>query len=59
VRPEPWHLSYAPISVQATQTLTPDVLAEALAVESVLGHEIVCARLADIHERYVRNVDAP
>ena len=33
--------------------------AEALAVESVLGIAIVRARLADIHERYVRNVDAP
>jgi LAS superfamily LD-carboxypeptidase LdcB len=59
VRPEPWHLSYAPLSVAATRAVTPDVLSAALDAEEVLGHEVVRARLVEIHERYVSNVDAP
>jgi LAS superfamily LD-carboxypeptidase LdcB len=59
VHPEPWHLSYAPVSLPATQALTPDVLAEALSAHDVLGKEIVRLRLAEIHARYIANVDAP
>jgi LAS superfamily LD-carboxypeptidase LdcB len=59
VHPEPWHLSYAPVSLAATRALTPDVLAEALDSQEVLGKEIVRLRLAEIHRQYVVNVDAP
>ena len=59
VRPEPWHLSYAPVSLAATRAMTPDVLAEALDSQEVLGKEIVRLRLAEIHAQYVVNVDAP
>jgi LAS superfamily LD-carboxypeptidase LdcB len=59
VRPEPWHLSYAPVSLAAVLAVTPDVLREALDSQNVLGREIVRMRLADIHAKYVVNVDAP
>jgi hypothetical protein len=59
VRPEPWHLSYAAVSVPALNALTPEVLAEALATEEISGREIVLARLPDLHRRYVRGVDFP
>lgn len=59
VRPEAWHLSYAPVSVPATELLTPDVLCEALGAQSVLGYEIVRARVHDIHAQYVINIDRP
>ena len=56
---EPWHLSYAPVSVAAQRAVTPEVLSAALDAEQVLGREVVRSRLAEIHERYVSNVDAP
>jgi len=59
VFPEPWHLSYAPVSLRALESLTPEVFAEALATSSVLGREILLARIDAIYRRYVVNVDAP
>jgi len=59
VQPEPWHLSYAPVSLAALQALTPEVLGEALESQMILGLEIVRSRVRDIHARYVLAVDAP
>lgn len=59
VQPEPWHLSYAPVSVPALAALTVDVLREALSHEPLDGLEDVAAQLTDIHERYVARIDAP
>lgn len=59
VRPEPWHLSYAPVSVPATLLITPDVLSEALGAEAVSGFDVLRARMHHIHAQYVINVDAP
>lgn len=59
VFPEPWHLSYAPLSVPALQALTVEVLAEAIAGSELCAREWVLARLPEIHARYVNNVDAP
>lgn len=59
VQPEPWHLSYAPVSVPALQALTPQVLGQALESRTILGLEIVRSRLPDIHARYVLGVDEP
>ena len=59
VHPEPWHLSYAPVSTVALELLTPEVVADAVRASGMLGKEIVLERLNDIHRRYVANVDAP
>ena len=59
VLPEPWHLSYAAVSVDATRALTVDVLERTVRDSTVLGKEHVLARLADIHARYVASVDMP
>lgn len=59
VLPEPWHLSYAPLSVPALEALTVEVLAEAIAGSELCAREWVLARLPQIHARYVNNVDAP
>lgn len=59
VAPEPWHLSYAPVSVPALGQLSEAVLREALATSDLSGKEIVVARLAQIHQRYVASVDSP
>jgi LAS superfamily LD-carboxypeptidase LdcB len=59
VQPEPWHLSFAPISVAALQALTLPVLFEALQDAPLSGAVVVRRLLPEIHERYVLRVAAP
>jgi LAS superfamily LD-carboxypeptidase LdcB len=59
VSPEPWHLSYAPVSGPALQALTLDVLTEAIEGSDLEGREHVLARQPEIHEKYVLSVDSP
>jgi LAS superfamily LD-carboxypeptidase LdcB len=59
VQPEPWHLSYAPVSSTALMALTPQVLHEALRGADVAGIEVVVDQLSDIHRRYVCGVAQP
>jgi len=58
VRPEPWHLSYAPVARPATRALDLATLAEALHGQEVLGLNAIFEHLPLIHERYVQTVDA-
>jgi LAS superfamily LD-carboxypeptidase LdcB len=59
VSPEPWHLSYAPLSGPALQTLTLDVLTEAIEASELEGRDDVLEQLPLIHDRYVTSIDAP
>jgi LAS superfamily LD-carboxypeptidase LdcB len=59
VHPEPWHLSYAPLSVPALEALSLDVLYEAVEQSDLLGREHVLTRLPEIHARYVLAIDPP
>jgi LAS superfamily LD-carboxypeptidase LdcB len=59
VQPEPWHLSYAPVSRSAVGRVTTELLAEAIAGNGVDGEAEILARLPSIRERYVADVDAP
>jgi LAS superfamily LD-carboxypeptidase LdcB len=59
VYPEPWHISYAPVSTPALSALTPEAVAGALREEEVLGKELVLERMPDIWRTYVANVAAP
>jgi LAS superfamily LD-carboxypeptidase LdcB len=59
VHPEPWHLSFADVSVPALNALSPDVLARAIEASDLLGKPAVLARLPWLHARYVANVAAP
>ena len=56
VQREPWHLSYAPVSRDALQLLTPELIASALAGSELLGKETVLPRLHEIHRLYVANI---
>jgi LAS superfamily LD-carboxypeptidase LdcB len=56
VQPEPWHLSYAPISSHVVGELTVGVLRQVLADVDLAGAQIVKPLLRDIHERYVATV---
>jgi LAS superfamily LD-carboxypeptidase LdcB len=59
VRPEPWHISHAPISLPALEDLTVEMLIDAVATSSMHAREQVLTRLPDLYERYVRSVDLP
>jgi LAS superfamily LD-carboxypeptidase LdcB len=59
VQPEPWHLSFAPVSVPALQLLTLDTLREAIAGSEMLGRERVLARLPELYAKFVLAVSPP
>jgi LAS superfamily LD-carboxypeptidase LdcB len=59
VRPEPWHLSFAPVSSAALPALTVEVLAAALGDVELAGAAVVRRQLRDIHSRYVCAVAQP
>ncbi|HEY3808754.1 MAG TPA: D-alanyl-D-alanine carboxypeptidase family protein, partial [Steroidobacteraceae bacterium] len=59
VQPEPWHLSFAPVSGAALRALTVDVLREALDGVDLAGAEAVGPQLPEIHARYVQAVATP
>ena len=58
VQPEPWHLSYAPVSRIALAQLTPELVGRAVRETQILGRDVILARLDRVFERYVRNVAA-
>lgn len=59
VSPEPWHLSYAPLSVPALQALTLDVLTETIEGSDLEGRGHVLALLPEIYDKYVLTIDGP
>ena len=58
VRPEPWHLSWAPLAVPALQGLSVECLAAALQQAPLQAAEVVAEQLPLLHARYVCNVEA-
>jgi LAS superfamily LD-carboxypeptidase LdcB len=59
VRPEPWHLSYAPVAARAQQAFAVDQLQTVLAATDIDGKEQVLESLARNFANYVVNVDGP
>jgi len=59
VQPEPWHLSYAPVSEQALAAFSLQTLGTALAGAGIEAPETVARLLPEIWSRYVVNVDRP
>jgi LAS superfamily LD-carboxypeptidase LdcB len=59
VAPEPWHLSYAPVAVEAQRALSLEGLRSVLADAQIDGKEEVLESLAANFQRYVVEVDAP
>ncbi len=57
VAPEPWHLSFAPVSRVAITELTEDVLREALQGSALAGKALVLGQLPEIYRRYVADID--
>jgi len=59
VQPEPWHLSYAPVSGPALAAMSLTLLRETLTEAGIDAPEVVAQRLPEIYQRYVVNVDPP
>lgn len=59
VHPEPWHLSYAPVSIRALHALTPEVFTEAVRSSGMLGKNLVLERAGELYRQYVVNIDLP
>jgi len=57
--PEPWHLSYAPVSMRAIDDLQLDVLRRCTEASDIPGKARVLELLPEILERHVRNIVPP
>ena len=59
VSPEPWHLSYAPVSLPALEELSLSMLRQVLEASSIAGKPYVLARLPEIYTRFLLAIDSP
>ena len=57
--PEPWHLSYAPLSMQAIQLVTPELLARVTQEADIFGKALILERMGEIHARHIANFVLP
>lgn len=58
VSPEPWHLSYAPVSQAALESLSLSTLRRVLEGSNIEGKPHVLARLPEIYTRFLLAVDS-
>jgi LAS superfamily LD-carboxypeptidase LdcB len=59
VSPEPWHLSYAPVSVPALESLSLSALRQVIDASDIAGKAHVLARLPEIYTRFLLSIDGP
>jgi LAS superfamily LD-carboxypeptidase LdcB len=59
VSPEPWHLSYAPVSVPALESLSLSMLRQVIDASPIAGKPHVLARLPEIYTRFMLTIDGP
>lgn len=54
--PEPWHLSYARVSIPALESLSLELLASTIQASNIKGKELVLERLPEIYQHHVLNI---
>jgi LAS superfamily LD-carboxypeptidase LdcB len=59
VSPEPWHLSYAPVSMRALELLSLATLRRVLEQSNLEGKTQVLSRLPEIYTRFLLAIDLP
>ena len=59
VSPEPWHFSYAPVSMRALELLSLSTLRRVLERSEIEGKQQVLARLPEIYTRFLLAIDLP
>ncbi|QPR33623.1 M15 family metallopeptidase [Delftia acidovorans] len=57
--PEPWHLSYAPLSTKALKQVSPELLRDAVIDAEILGKALVLERISEIYEQHILNIVSP
>ena len=57
--PEPWHLSYAPLSMPAVRQITVDLLTRIVQEADILGKELVLEKVPSIHKDHILNFVSP
>lgn len=57
--PEPWHLSFAPLSSIAVEQVTPELLRQVIEESEILGKDLVLDRIPQIYENHIRNFVPP
>lgn len=57
--PEPWHLSYAPVSEQAIKSVTVELLTEVTQRADILGKELVLKMIPQIYQKHILNIVGP
>jgi LAS superfamily LD-carboxypeptidase LdcB len=59
VSPEPWHLSYAPVSLPALESFSLSMLRQVIETSAISGKAHVLARLPEIYTRFMLTIDGP
>ena len=59
VSPEPWHLSYAPVSMPALELLSLSILRDVVESVAIDGRDQILMRLPEIYTRYLLAIDMP
>jgi LAS superfamily LD-carboxypeptidase LdcB len=55
--PEPWHLSYAPLSTAAISQISVELLTEVVSASAMLGKDLVLPRIPQIYRNHILNVN--
>lgn len=59
IYPEPWHISYAPVSRIALERFSLEMLETTIAKSDIQGREIIESMLPEIFKRYILNITPP
>lgn len=57
--PEPWHLSYTPLSMPAVEQVTARLLTEITLEADILGKDLVLAKIPNIYQYHICNFVRP
>lgn len=57
--PEPWQLSYAPISMQVIKDISVEILLAVTEEADLLGKDLVLPQISEIYNNHILNIDYP
>lgn len=57
--PEPWHLSFAPVSMEAIKYINPELLTSVIKDADILGKDLVLKMIPDIYQNHILNIVGP
>ena len=57
--PEPWHLSFAPVSIKAIEYVNIELLMAVTKGADIMGKERVLEMIPDIYENHILNIVPP